>query len=790
MRPRVPSLAREIVATFFAASATDGIIDNIDCDEHAVAAFASKYDADDAVRFLCEAYDNSHGRDKGHLKETLRHGPSGSEDPLHPAYILVLFACCIVQQRLVNAGRGSQNFRRALGDHLDTHIEALDGLPDLWQGLKRALGRQDLELFLPDKGHRLVRYHRFMVFPVRHDRDRIDRLLLGLPRDRRLNDEMVARAIASSRGHGEAYNYHLRKWIGLWAVGDPRHRESTFWKALSMARARLDKRARLVVRPSDTFPFELRTYIINDGFEAPALDLEAAELVTPVADGVRRGRIDLRDLGMDRFQDCVDGSRGDTLLLRTNDDGGDSNVPDGRPVWGGQWTLVRRSMVAGSAPVTSRQVGWSGATRVGSAYLHAGPFSPRYWATAPGVPVLRSEEGQIALERSDGAGWWIGGRTLDGRLRLETTHSENCGGLELQASSRAVPHHPDRMAEFDPTRMLHEDGILERTSPPLATKRQTNALASTAVAQDHRMTWVGEALYARSARGIGYGEAIGLVRLIEDTDTPSTWDLLRTFIDGGWFETGWVRGAEARRLCPRRPRLVTTTHGLLLDGMVCEEDIRRLSACAERNGARLLTVRGSPWEPSTIIVKAAVDQEIEIAEQARLPIEDYVVRPLRRPSDGARPIQLKSGWTVRSQFGIGRASRDDGHEAPEWLVGGDPVRTHRSMTTALLHHAERSRMPAFVWRDGRLERTAIGAVLPSSWARWLRMHSGRSAGVVAGEHGWSYGYPASRRSARMLAEVTDAIRADASVPSWVALTRSRAGRRRLVHNGRRVDVRT
>ncbi|MCR9216921.1 MAG: hypothetical protein NXI14_06935 [bacterium] len=784
------SLASDVVATFFAASAADGIIDHIDCEAEIVRAFAASYGYDDVVQLLRDAYCGRRVDDGRRLRETLRHGPDGREHPYYPDYILILLLCCIVQREIADMGRGSQNIRHALSRRLDFHVESLDGLPALWEALKHALARQDLELVLPDEGFRLVRYHRFLVFPVHSDRTRVERLLLRIPKDRRLDDEEVARAVARSEKYGQAYKYHFEKWLELWEVGDPRDQDATFWKVLERSRRELDRRGRLVVRPSDTFPFELRTYALIDGLETSVEDLSKIDLVGPVSNAVARGRVELSNKGMDRYADCSDGARCDLVLLERSLAGNAVDSRNHRSVSGGRWFLVPSSVSMSSLGRTVRDVGWSDGTKVGRALLHAGPFSPRYWARPPAAPLLCSERGPVRLLPVEGANWRVEADALDGRLRLGTSVPlERSTFLELEARSTAVPHHPDRIREFDPAKLLHEDGILERTAPSLPTECPTELSATIACEPDHRLKTLGEALYARSALGIGYGEAIRLVRMIAGDDTPSVWDILRTFIDAGWFEVGWVRGAEARLLCPRRPRLIAASHGLLLDGMVCREDVLRLAACARRHGAELRIVRGSPWEAAVAVVEGAFDRGAEVAQEARLPIDGYVERPIRRPSEAARAIGPKEGWSVRQQFGVLRASRDDGHEAPYWLVKETWEQTHQSATTAFLHQAEVSGEPAFVWRRGRLERRVDGATLPNSWARWLRVRSGRSAGVDQVDGSWVYGYPADRQAARALATATSAIRAHDPLPAWVSATRQSSGDRRIVVRGKSMGLR-
>lgn len=794
MGPDRRSLASEVVATFFITSATDSVVDHVYCDAARVRAFAARHGYDDAVHLLRDTYCGTRQsagvwQDGRRLREALRRGPEGNEDRDYPEYILVLLLCCIVQRELADAGEVSQNFRHALTRRLGFHIEPLDGLPILWHALREVMAARGLQLVLPTTGPKLVRYHRFLVFPVRSDITRIERLLTAIPTERRLDDTVVANKAVVSGAHTHAYRYHFEAWRELWQGGDPRHEETTFWRVLDRERRRLEQRARLVVRPSDDFPFELSLHLERDGVDVPASNLKLEELVGPVARAVARGRVELVGKGMDRYVDVANGARPDFVLLeRSRLD----TVPEdarGRRVSDGRWWLAPLTSSSPGGGDVFRPVGWTGGTKVGRALLHVGPFAPRYWAIEPSIPSLESDRGPVPLRRSDVGTWAVDDASVDGPLRLRAVQPNRGVTLRLEARSSAVSHHRDRIREFEPSELLHEDGTLERTAPP-ASAPPAPTRPSEICHQDPRFTALGETLYARSARGISYGEVIALARMIERKDTPSAWDLVRSFVDAGWYEPGWVKGAEARRLTPRRPRLVVVAEGLLLDGLVCGQDVHRLLECAERHGAATRMVRGSPWEPTTIVIEATDSLAETIADEARLPLDNRSERVPPRPSEAARRVTPPDGWSTRPHFGILRASRDDGHEAPYWLVQATWNLAHQSATAALLHMAELSGRPAFVWRAGRLERRNPGAVLPTSWARWLRARSCRSA--AAEQHGdyWSYGYPADLGAVRALASVTSAIRAPDEVPSWIMSTRvSGAKVRSVVVGGRAIGIR-
>ena len=771
----------DLYRTFFLGQAVDGEVTSIRLDEGTNVRFARRHGADDIVALLARRMEGERGSARRRIKWCL-------DDPHygHDAGYVALSLLVVCQaQWLLDDADASHDIRRKLLE-LFWLGSSLNGLPSLWRKIGGRLRGDGVTLTLPavPPSRRLVGVHQALVFPLHVHRHAIREVVRALPEERRTNAvlSMRLRAIHDARG---AMRGHLDDWKALALRMDPRAFETPFWRTVEEERNHLATRSTLVVRPTDDFPSRLALYERSPSGEETERP-EPSAMTSPsvaVGQGRRQGRIGMTAIGFGRYVE-VDRDRDPDMVLERVVSEDDATI--GRPVGNGWWRLVAAAKNRGVADRAGPGVPLErkDGIRVGRRLLHRYPFVP--WHRAKGGHVRFRAMGEELAVETDAEGYRRPtAPRMDGEIELEVVVGTHVVRPTVAAAGRAERHPTERLREFRAGDVQHDDGTLRETAPRVTGPLPEPPIGASST--DPSLLALGEALYARSARGLGLGEAVELARRVFPSHPERCWGLLRAFVDAGWYDPVWRHGTVAQALFPRRLRLVRRGGDLVVDGILCEEVVEGLRTVAERLGGALQTIHAQDTiaPPSHVLHGLSEDRRAALSEDTGTAIVEpswEAPPPVASLSDDPDVSRYEA---PRRQFGVGRLDRKDGKGPPLWSAGGDgKTDVHVARTAAQLHAAELAGRTMFTWAGGLLWTEGPGRHLPASWARWLRHRALQGGGVAPSADGTMerYAYPCDRAAAEALSSVCPVVAGlEPSTPAWIVRA-SRAG------NGRRIGV--
>jgi len=760
---------------FFLEPGAHGPIECVEVTDAHVTAFARTDDLNAAARMFAV----------GLGPQSLAHGwLSGTKPPPthgRPWCARILVFACWVQ--VTSLRRSSDRvFEDLLADRLGLASHpGVRGLPSMWEALRRWLWEEHrVDLRLPAGSFRWVGYTVRLPFPTWRDLQRLRGIRDGMrPADldsRRMVAERIRFADEAKRT--PAFERKFEEWYRAVRVGDPGVAGLAFDRAWTRIASEKVGTADLLV-VEDEFG-GLRLEIVERGAVTQTLipfdGDDDRRLASSTRAALRSGVVTFASQGFGRWVATSDPTTAAAHLAwpaaTHRLDGFDpAKASRVEPIgWlFASWTRPPRITAPESADQVAEARRADG-IRVGSALLGRTPMTPRWFVTGSSAYSFVIEDDEVAAERSGQVigfpeGIWRG--TV--HLRSE---GRDIDGFRL--APEAAEHAADVVKAFDTLIAIPEDGPLYDTAPAVGVPRTARHHGSRSDPGE-RMTALSEAVYAKSRSGIPMGELIGLAgRAIEGlADAPSPWDLLRSFVDGGWLEPGAVAKVAARIFFPRPPCFRQVREGgdrlLVLDGMAGLAVRRRVSECADALGLRAAELGGvGPWS----LLRMSIGPTVKTSETALAARTGLVIaaapETISPPASRWRADSTTIGYDVPSRWepttarfeageaetGIIRLTKRDRSrmdQPPIYVIGDhDGEEILKSPVLAMLRYIERTGGYPFAARGSILVRSVPRVVLPAVWGRWLSMRALACAGPIEIAGVWTYAYPADREAVRTL----------------------------------------
>lgn len=309
--------------------------------------------------------------------------------------------------------------------------------------------------------------------------------------------------------------------------------------------------------------------------------------------------------------------------------------------------------------------------------------------------------------------------------------------------------------EFDADRQRDAEchtEIVERTSP------SSNQLT------------LEEALYFKGRSGLSTKDLIELFEMILPEDGPRVWDVIRSFIEGGWLTPYWARRYGVMKYQVVRPHFVELGDKVALWGArpksIVECFIKRVEA---RGGS--VTVRNgvgsySPQFFEASGVSAKELKEIctephvwgEVKEKPLLPVSfGKIFNPNSLDKSISNQYVPTYYWNWRSrkfskknekhwvEIRILKHPENEGqgakfHTLYEVLVNGKSLITTYVRNTALIYAYNTAGKELFVYDNYRLFRLGNEGYLPAPIAKGIAFTYCCCGGPVYQENRWQYAY--------------------------------------------------
>jgi hypothetical protein len=324
------------------------------------------------------------------------------------------------------------------------------------------------------------------------------------------------------------------------------------------------------------------------------------------------------------------------------------------------------------------------------------------------------------------------------------------------------------------------------------------------------MVTIGEALYARTARGLSFAEAFEIVRrgLSDTSHHPPEWDVLRSFADAGWFDLTLLRSYPARRILQRAVTSETIDpNAVLMSGPMPLAVIDHINQAANAEGAILETyAAASQWSLPRYVVRADDPSRLR-----RLIRNLGLASPVAKLQAGDQQGDLKGvhGYDVIARLDEERGffSPQDGGHMEEGLyrlerkethnpflyrsvISGLPEQNFVSPTLAILSHHSRKKRTLFVYDGVALVGLIHRVSLPSSWARWASDLAMCNAGPIFANERWRYLYPMPEAAVSALSKFVSIARRGEDKSPWIGrLLASASNRHRAIFDARLGKVR-
>lgn len=724
-----------------------------------------------------------------------------------PEYVGILAFLCWMQTTVTRVG-GERDFRVLLGDQLGENFRGakLVGLNAMWEHLRDYLKeRHEIELLLPGiSPHRQIGRTLRIAFPTWRDRDRLRRIRASIPADRLLDPLPVSNRIRTSRDVGEdpsqSFDYNFDAFDAARLRGGRDYEATPFWRAWYPLVAETAASEGLVLIEGAFGEIELyRTSPIGDRIRVRTPEDAIAFIPKPLARLVRQGAVFLASGGFGRYV-AIAAASNTILMKRSRLEGIDPQAIVTAQALNAQWIFaaVRADMVPPPTSSRPREFGWRDGIRVGNAFLGRTPLAPRLAAHDPGATrVERDGQAIEMVPLDDGFAFPQGvhAGSVQARALRETRE------IRLVANANEIG--PEGRLGFDPAREFPDDEAYHDTVPVRSIDvepwERPRAMAR------GELTTLGEALYARSARGLAVSDAIPIVsRCLGEEDGPSPWDVLRAFADAGWLEGTLLRHFPARRLLQRTPTAERVGPDLVrIGGPTPLAVLERLDAVAEKVGAHVRAWDGSSeWAPPRYTVRCPdASAREEFLERAALaepaPRRDATVNEADAAEDGG-----VHGYDVLGKFdeeaghfafrfdgggpGLFRLARPDSNSPKLYrsVVAGSAARNYVSPYAAFLAHGVREGRTLFEYGNGYLRPKLARVRLPCSWARSISDRTLCNPAPALVEGKWRYRYPIDAFSLAALRRLVPIdLPGAAARRNWTdAFVASASNRRRAVHD--------
>ncbi|MEM8776960.1 MAG: hypothetical protein AAGF53_18165 [Pseudomonadota bacterium] len=739
----------------------DHRITSIRFSEGTNAAFARQYGAEDLVKLINEELDQGDGPKRHHIKWYLD-GPNYGTDIQTVCFAILMV--CLAQWHLDESDH-SHNIRDKLLALFDV-TSSLIGLPALWSKLGEQLKTDGVELVLPTvpRSRRLVGTHQALVFPLYVHRRSMRAVIQRIPEEHR-SDTRLSISLQNIDVVSGAMRKHFIDWKNLASEMDPDAYQTPFWLTVEEERLHLATRSRLAVRTTDDFPPSLALFEEFPSGEHKQRD-DPTEFTSPskaVSKAWRTRSIGLTDQGFGNWVECTADQHPDKWLKQQTTDISQEELSSPEailPVGSGSWHLAEPVEKRKAANLYSERIGAverKEGIRVGRRVLHRYPFVPWYRSRHSNGLIFYLDGGELEKETDTDGYQRPVVSSIDGATDLKIVGGGKTPCLKVAAAGQAQRHPLRRFREFRVGEAQHDDGALRETLP-IVKGPLPSAPEPTARTTDELIVSLGEALYARSVRGIGVGEAFELVKRISPNRPDVCWALLRSFVNSGWFDPVWRHGTCAQALLPRSTRFIERGGQLLLDGLLCEDLLKGISATAERLGGRFLIFDSKKTlaPPCYVVDSMQQEKRDSLFKETGVPLytEKYVEPP--SISSLADDPDLSLYKPMFTQFGVGRLERKDSKGPPRWSARLDGYSDiHVSKTTAQLHSAVATGSKIFSWKDGLLWTAGPGRFLPAAWSRWLRLRTLQCGGVYTEANGGMerYVYPCDKAAAEAIAAV-------------------------------------
>lgn len=731
-----------------------------------------------------------------------------------PDYLRILMFVCWMQTSKVRE-EDDTDFREMLGRHTGINFEGtlMRGLNPMWEHLQTYLAKEHgIELDLPGiHPHSQIGRTLRIAFPTLRDKTAFKRLRQTIGAQKLLDPVELSRAVNTTRDliteTMPSFSYHLRLFERSWKRGGREYVETTFWKAWYAFVAEYTALEELEIVRGDFGDHEL--FRVSPSGERKALrgPEEAQKFVPePIAKAIRSGVVLMEDLGWGRSR-ATSAHESNLILLRRSrlaecDEGtivSYDNINTG-------WVLTNfRNRAAPDAPTPSakRTIGWRDGIKVGGAYLGRTPFTPILSLPADVAGKVSLGGNEVAMEAvPNGVAFPWG--TYSGTA----TAQANGQVLNTLLVPKAVETPQNRRLTFDRFRDIGEDQFYRDTAPTL--DNVLNLWPGERVPTCDEMTNIGEALYARTARGLAFVDALEIIRrgLPQTASAPREWDILRAFADAGWFDLTLVRNFPARKLLQRAPTLrVIGTDTVVIDGPTPIALVERIEAAASAAGGIVEIQNGvSQWSLPRLLVRTGdQNRQRDFVERIGFAEEEAKAKAAPRKGDehDAHGYHVVARFDDQRGFfasnfdnempqGLYRLERNEGKRPFLYrsVVAGRRVENFVSPSIAILAHHARMRHQLFRYDGNVMIASASRVSLPSSWARWASGRTVCNAGAMLRGGTWVYAYPLGSEEVSLLSGMISIGRSDGNGTPWIdrfAASASNSGR--AIFDGRAGKIR-
>lgn len=748
-------------------------------------------------------------------KATLRAYLAGKLTPIAgraPNYLPILLFVCWMQTSKTRQ-REDRDFRQMLGRRTGEYFVGanMGGLNPMWEHLRDYLSsRHGVELDLPaiEPHPRIGRTLR-IAFPTWRDKAVFRKLRQSLNQAQLLDPLVVSNALRTSRAYLTdalpSFAYNLGLFEDTRKRGGEDYLLTTFWKAWYSVVADQAAAEEMELLTGDFGDYEIFR-VSPSGEHIPLRTPEEATKYLPptIAKAIRSGLVLMEDLGFGRARATTSPKSHLILLRRTRlAECSDGAIAACAPV-GTHWVLAtfRNGLLSEPPRSTAQNSGWRDGIRVGGGYLGRSPFTPVYTAPQHASVIVSVEGRELAMiDLPVGVAFPPG-----------TYSGEAVARFDAERQTIFLVPHAQEIGEaqrlrLDRFRETPEDQFYYGTSP--TTDFVTRFWSGNRAQTNEAMANIAEALYARTARGLALVDALILIRrglsLIERT--PHEWDILRAFVDAGWFDLTLLRSFPARRLLQRAVTVRTVSDRILLiNGPTPYATIERIKAVAEAVGASFEVHHAiSEWSlPRYLICVAGRDQMKEFIDRVgcseALPLTR--AEPKQGDPNGVHGYRAIARFDDSNGFfypsdetveGLFRLERNEGKRPFLYrsIVAGQPPENFESPTIAILRHYARTRRSVFTFDGKVLTATAARASLPSSWANWASDRVICNPGPVQASGKWTYAYPLGQEEVEALSRLV-AIEWQRSQhgSAWIErFTSSASNRRRAIYDCRSGKIR-
>ena len=765
---------RWALETFFLEPGSHGPIECIEVTDEQIMSFVES----DSLDVAATAF--AHGIGPASLVVDWLSGSSPPPSHGRPRCFRVLIFACWAQ---VTSLRRSKNrvFQDILAEGLGLDARpGVEGLPLMWSAVGRWLWDEHrIDLRLPWSPYRRIGYTVNLSFPTWRDLQRLRNIRDAMSIDQLDSRRRVAERIERSNRDNwtPAFERKFTEWRHSVRIGDATVDRLAFDRAWTRVASEKTGVAdlRLVEDEYGGLKLEIASRGAHMLASTPFAAADEGRLAPFVRRALRFGMVAFAPQGFGHWIATTDHSDATMAMVRpdmtrVSPTHADHGCPRVSPI-GWSFLKLRPPDVSrpheGEARSDARRID---GIRVGNALLGRTPMTPR-WFVEPGDTCTLTIEGADVVPVRSGLALTIPEGVWSGTVQLRSVAGSRDA---FRLSSEASEHDLGTLKAFDTIKAEPEDGPLFNTMPVAGGPRVVR-YAAERFDPCGRMTALAEAVYARGAGSISMGDLVGLAgRAVEGAaHAPSPWDVLRSFVDGGWMEPGAVRRASARIFFPRSPRFTPAYEAgrrfLILDGMSGLALRDRVSASALAAGLNVTLLGGlSPWSLSMVVIgPTTVASENDLAARAMLPTvteESPVSLPSKRWAvnrttlgyDVVTPWKpSKERFDRETPIGEGlRLSRRERKEMdwpPIYVVGDDDDgEVIPSPVLAMLRYNERQGLCSFAADGRRLVRSAPRAFLPAAWGRWLSMRALTFGGPVRIGERWTYAYAADRAAVAAL----------------------------------------